>query len=168
MARRSLDVQEGAVYAIPLFVSDKPPLTRFTKKDFVRRDARYCFMRVVSDERGGGLIIEVFRQVGGMDSSLDDIIASGRLFRPVAVTKLPIQKRRWQHVGTCQGYDKHRHSAYSEIELVLSPFDEPLLWRGGTKTPLDAANVSHYEPWTLWGAHQLERRIIEAITASNT
>ena len=164
MAKKLVEAKEGSVYAIPLFISERPPLTRFRKKDFEGEYRRFAFMRAISDEHGGGIIVEVFKHVGKLETRLDEIVGSKRLFRPVAVSGLAIYKKRWPLVGICDGYDKERDSGYSQIELVLSPFEQPKLWRGGKKTPLKLEEVSQYEPWTIWGSNDLEKRIVEAVS----
>jgi hypothetical protein len=165
MAKIVVKVSEGEVYAIPLFVSDLPGLKRFTKKELAGEGREFCFMRVISDEKGGGIIIEVFNHVGGLDAPLDKVISAKRLFRPVAISGLAIYKKRWPFVGKHMGYDKEKDSEYSQIGLVVSPFDRPRLWQGGTERPLPPDKVSDYEPWTIWGAGQIEKRIIDALAA---
>jgi hypothetical protein len=155
----------GELYAIPLFVSDQPILTRFTKKDWDRPDARFAFMRVIEDRAGSGIVIEVLNRVGSLDTPSAEIVRAKRLFRPVTATRLAIEKKRWTPVGMHEGYDRERDSGYSEITLVLSPTHDPVLWKGGIKTPVSLEEASRHEPWTFWDPGELERRIIAALDA---
>ncbi len=163
MATKLVDVKSGEIYAIPLFVSDKPRLTRFSKSDLSGPGKEFAFARVVTDLGMGELIIDVLDATGGLDTPLARLVSSKRLFRPVATTSLAIHKKRWLLVGRHPDYDKERDSAFSTIALVLSPFDNPVLWRGGIKRPISVEEARKYEPWTLWGANQIEKRIIEAL-----
>jgi hypothetical protein len=163
MAKKLIEVSPGEVHAIPLFVSDKSPTIRFSKKDFKDAGADFCFARVISDEGGSGLIIEVFDFVGGLDSSIDEIVAAQRLFRPCVITSLPMYKKRWPLLGTQGGYDREKDSQFSKIEIVLDAYDPPMLWRGGEKMSVAEAAIADYEPWLMCGAHQVEKRIIAAL-----
>lgn len=164
MSSKLVKIAEGEIFAIPLFVSDKSPITRFSKKDFLGENKRFAFARVVTDTDGSGLIIEVLDLIGSIKTSLVDIVGSVRLFRPIVVSSLAIYKKRWPRIGIHPGYDKERDSAFSTIELVLSPADSPVLWRGGRETPIALADAGKYEPWTIWGAHQVEKRILEELS----
>lgn len=163
MAKKLVDVTAGEIYAIPLFVSEKSPRTRFYKRDFVGARRSFAFGRVISDEQGGGLIIEVFECVGSVETEIDEIVGAGRLFRPIATTSLAIYKKRWPLIGLQADYDRERDSGYSAIELLLSPFDNPVLWRGGVKSDISIDEVGAYEPWTWHAAHKIELRIIQAL-----
>jgi Immunity protein 26 len=157
---------EGDVFAVPLFVVDKAPQKRFYEKDFSATAGPYAFARIISNERGGGLIIEVFNKTGDLDNSLNDLGPAKRLFRPVAITSLPIDKGRWLLVREGEGYDKERDSQYSQIQLVVSPFDNPRLWNPRTGTrPIPLDEVQNYEAWEYWLPHHLEQRIIDALEA---
>lgn len=163
--KKLVEVAEGEIFAIPLFVADKSPTTRFTKKDLADAGKSFAFMRVVTDTGGGGIIIEVFDLIGNLATPIADIIKAHRLFRPVAITSLPIYKKRWPRLGAHPSYDRERDSGYSAIELVISPFDHPKLWRGGSTSAIPVAEAGKYEPWTYWGAHHLEKRIMEELRA---
>ncbi len=76
MAKKLIEVSPGEVHAIPLFVSDKSPTIRFSTKYFKDAAADFYFARVISDEGASGLIIEVFHFVGGLDSSIDEIVSA--------------------------------------------------------------------------------------------
>lgn len=158
-AAKTFEVVEGAVHAIPLFAKGIKDTKRFYKKDFVDCPGDFAYMRIVSNEQGAGIIIEVFDRIGGLDVSVDEIVTSDRLFRPVATSTLPLEKQRWPLVGTCASYDKWNDSANGDIQLVLSPFDKPQLWTGGDKKPISLDEVAEYEPWTIHLASAIEKRI---------
>jgi hypothetical protein len=166
VAKKLIEVSPGEVRAIPLFVSDQSPIIRFSKKDFKDAGADFCFARVISDEGGSGLIIEVFDFVGGLDASIDEIVAAPRLFCPCVITSLPMYKKRWPLLGAHRGYDREKDSQFSKIEIVLDAYDPPMLWRGGEKTGVSGAAIDNYEPWVMWGSHQVEKRIIAALKES--
>lgn len=153
----------GDIFSIPLFVSDKPPLTIFSDRELSGPDKLFAFMRVIHNTGGGGFIIEIFDITGPLETPLDEILKSPRLFRPVAVTGLAIRRKRWRKRAHQDGFDPERDSAFSQIELVTSPYDDPQLWRGGVKYSVSSTDVDKYEHWDLWGAHMLERRILRTL-----
>lgn len=153
----------GDFLGIPLFVSEKCPTTRFSDRDFDVSRKSYCFARLISDQGSMGLIVEVFAWVGTLDSPLERVAAAGRLFPPCVITGLPIIKKRWPSVGRLPDYDPERHSQFSKIELALARFDPPLLWRGGETSSISEAEIGSHEHWVMWGAHQVEKRIIAAL-----
>lgn len=159
MTKSVIDAEAGHIYTIPLFLSDVPRLTRIKDGDLAGIGKKFAFMRAVAVLRPGELLIEVFRKVGTADSTPAEAVASGRLFRPIVTTALAIQKRRWRFVGSTPGYDREKDSQFSLVELVLSPSDEPVLWRGGKKAAIDTEQAKAYEPWTIWGPNQVESRI---------
>jgi hypothetical protein len=158
-------VHPGEVYAIPLFLTDVPTLTRFGRRDaFSGRGAEFTYCRAIDDERGSGLLVEVYDLVGPLDADLTTVIAAPRLFRPVATTRLAMHKRRWRFVGRCDPYDRESDSDYSQIQLVLGPYEKPVLWQGGeTIGPIGVEEAPSYERWQIWFADQLERRIIKEL-----
>ena len=138
-------------------------LTRFTKKDLARPDARFAFMRVIEDRAGSGLVIEVLNLTASLDTPIAEVVRAKRLFRPVTVTRLAIDKKRWTPMGVQENYDRERDAGYSDISLDLSPTHDPVLWKGGVKTPMSLEEASRHEPWTFWNAGKLEKRIIDAL-----
>ena len=166
MARPLLvHVQPGEVVAIPLFLTSEPALTRFRTKAFQDRGDEFVFCRVIEQRGGAGIIVEVFDRVGGLGTDIADVTAADRLFRPVAITGLGIHKKRWPRMGVCDPYDRERDSGYSQIQLVLSPYDCPRLWQDGVETPTDVETAKEYESWRLWSAPDLEQRIVDALGA---
>ena len=164
MARPPLvQVEPGEVVAIPLFLTSEPVLTRFRADAFRDRGDEFAFCRVIEDRRGSGIIVEVFDHVGGLGADLADVVAADRLFPPVAISGLGVHKKRWRRIGTCEPYDRERDSGYSQIQLVLSPYDAPRLWQAGVETPIDVETAKRYESWRVWFADQLEQRIVDAL-----
>jgi hypothetical protein len=160
MARTTVRVEEGDLFAIPLFVYSKNSLHRFKTADFEGPNCRFVFMRVVASLRGGGILVEVLDIEGPLDTMPSRIIQACRLFRPVAVTGLAIHKKRWPHIGRQEGYDKERMSQFSSIELVEGTEDLPVLWRGGRKEAITPQEASRLERWITWTGPSLEKRII--------
>ena len=157
MAKIIVKVQNGDIFAIPLFVSKKNALHRFKKSDFEGPNRHFAFMRVVTPLHAGGILVEILDIEGTLTTPLSDIIQAPRLFRPVAVTGLAIHKKRWPWVGRQPGYDKERTSGFSSIELVEGTYEEPVLWRGGKKKPITPKEAI----W--WNPAALEDRIIVAL-----
>ena len=164
MARPQLvQVEPGEVVAIPLFLAQEPALTRFRADAFKDRGDEFVFCRLIEQRGGSGIIVEVFDHVGGLGADLADVVAADRLFPPVAISGLGVHKKRWRRIGTCEPYDRERDSGYSQIQLVLSPYDAPRLWQAGIETPIDVETAKGYESWRVWFADQLEQRIVDAL-----
>lgn len=164
MARPQLvQVEPGEVVAIPLFLAQEPALTRFRADAFKDRGDEFVFCRLIEQRGGSGIIVEVFDHVGGLGADLADVVAADRLFRPVAITGLGIHKLRWPRMGMRGPYDAERDSGYSQIQLVLSPYDRPRIWQDGVETPTDVETATGYESWRVWSAPDLEARIVETL-----
>lgn len=160
-----VQLEPGEVFAIPLFLTLEPALTRFRANAFKDRGDEFVFCRIIEYSPGSGGKIEVFDHVGGLDADVRDIVATDRLLRPVVITGLSIDKKRWPRIGICKPYDRERDSGYSQIQLVIGPRDRPRLWQNGVETPIDVETAKGYESWTLWSAPDLETRIVAALAA---
>lgn len=162
--KKLVNVEPGEIYAIPLFLSDRPVNENFSKDKFVGEDKKFCFCRIIEDKLGSGIIVEVFNLIGDLNTDLESIIKSPRLFRPIAVAGLGIYKKRWRKIHVQENYDKEKDSQYSNMQLVIGPRDAPRLWQNGVETPITMSQAKEYESWTIWITDDLEKRIIEALS----
>ena len=159
------NVIPGEVYAIPLFLKDILPMTRISLKDLRGDDKKFAYYRIIEDLGVRGILVEVFNKVGTLDISIEDVVESMRLFPPIIITPLPIQKGRWRRIGKQENYNKEQDSMYSDITLVSGAEGHYFLWRGGHslgQIPDEA--IEPYEQWIFWLAPHLEKRIIKALT----
>ena len=153
----------GEIFAIPLFVSDILDTKSFSREKFEDRGAEFAFCRVISNRQGGGIFIEVFDLIGGLETDLKSIINSQRLFRPISITGLGIGKKRWKKLFVQEPYDKESDSNYSKIQLVLGFANHLRLWQNGVEQPISVQDAETYESWDVWRASHLEERIIKAL-----
>lgn len=158
--KKLVQVSPGEIFAIPLFLSEEPATKSFSRYNFNEGDNNFAFCRIIEDQKGSGIIIEVFNKVGYLNTNIDVIISSGRMFKPVAISGLGIEKKRWRKIHTQENYDKERDSLYSEIQLVYGPPDNLRLWQNGQVTPINTEKAENYEFWKIWMTDQLEKRII--------
>lgn len=136
----------GFVYSIPLFFTEVSPIHRFSKKDFPAGENRYAYCRVIADQGGAGILIEVFNFIGA-DTSEDVILSSGRIFDPLIIIGDGIKRGRWRKVFESFDYDPERDSGKSDIEAELSK------------------NIDNNIPVKMWSSLQLERHIVECMPA---
>ncbi len=156
--------REGHLYAVPLFLGDDPPDKLYAPGDVNYERGLFSFLRVISDEGGGGLLVEVFAACGALHKPVREIVTSRRLFPPVAISDLPLQQRRWVLVERDDNFDKEAVSRYSQIQLVLSPRFQPRLWSpAGGERRITGDEAAAYEPWRVWLPHQLERRLLQEL-----
>lgn len=160
---KDLDLKGGEIFAIPLFIPYDTDMKRFSKKFHKEKNGQYAFCRIISDEQGGGYLIEVFSEVGCLNSSMEEIIQSPRLFSPIAITGLGIYKKRWLEVYKQENYDKEKDSKYSDIKLVMGGSKDLKLWQNRESKPITEAEAKNYEKFILWRASHLEKRIREVL-----
>ena len=161
------NVNSGEIYAIPLFVSDKPDNESFVREKFIDRGKNFAFCRVIEDLAGGGILIELFDLIGTIDQDLHTVINSKRLFNPVSVSGLGFYKKRWKKNHTQSDYEKEKHSNYKNISLVAGAGESLQLWRGGNQLGMiSETDAKQYEPWVTWRASHLEKRIINSLFIS--
>lgn len=89
-----MDVCGGELYAIPLFVSNDPTLTKYRKESFKGRGKEFVFCRVIKNMGGGGILVEVFNRVDDEQASVASIVTAPRLFRPVPVSESGLREKR--------------------------------------------------------------------------
>ena len=166
--KKLVEVRPGEIYAIPLFLSDRPVSENFSREKMDGEGKEFCFCRIIEDQSGSGIIVEVFNIKGSLHTGLESILNSPRLFRPVAIAGLGIYKKRWRKIHTQENYDREKDSHYSNIQLVIGPRDAPRLWQNGVETPITLEQAKDFEPWVVWVTDQLERRIIQELLHLNS
>lgn len=158
-----LIVKEGEIYAIPLFVSDKPDNTSFIRDSFHDKGKEFAYCRIIEDRLGSGILVEVFNLVNDLNIDIETIIKSDRLFPAVAITGDGIYKKRWKKIKNNKVYSKEHDSNYSSIKFILGTDDELFLWQNGSKKSITQVETHKYEKWIIWRASHLEKRIIKEI-----
>ena len=161
--RQSSKLEEGEIYAIPLFLSDEKSTKSFARNKFTDRGKEFVFCRIIEDRQGSGYLTEIFDLVGDLNESLEKIISSNRLFQPIAITGMAITTKRWRKVYVQEDYDKERDSNYSDIKIVLQDGDDYSLWQNGKETEISETEAKNYERWQIWMPSQLEKRIIKEL-----
>jgi len=161
--KKLVELQEGEIYAIPLFVSDIPSHKSISKSKFEDKGKEFAFCRIIENKKGSGYFAEVFDLVGDLQQDLESIITSKRLFRPIAITGMGITKKRWRKVHTQENYDKEKDSNVSKIQLVLGTSDDFRLWENGKEISITEIEAKSYEMWKIWMPAQLEKRIIKEL-----
>src|SRR5690554_731367 len=161
---KTLVINSGDIYAIPLFISEEKDNKSFARIKFQDKGKEFTFCRIIEDLKGGGFIAEVFDLVGSLDEPLSNITDSGRLFPPISISGLGIAKKRWKKIHTQESYDEEIDSKFSEITLVAGTSDDYKLWKGGTSLGnITEIEAEKYEKWIIWRASHLEKRIIKEL-----
>jgi hypothetical protein len=79
-------IKGGEIFCIPLFwVNEKYNPKNKLKLSKDDESKQFAFGRAISDEKGCGILIEIFKITGKMDLDYDSIIHSGRLFDPIFI-----------------------------------------------------------------------------------
>lgn len=159
-----MEINEGDIYSIPLFVSHDSSLKSYSTYNFGLDGQEFCFLRVIEDLVGAGILVEIFRCKGGLDTPIDNITQAPRLFEPVTITGSGIHKKRWRKIGSTKDYDKERDSEISKIKLVMGGYEDPRIWHHHQmRRPHGNEDIGKIEDAIMWRAHQLEKRVIKAL-----
>jgi len=94
MSKKILTVNAGDIYFVPLFLSHDMSNKSYFRYKFGEEEQVFCFLRIVKDLIGSGILVEVFDYIGGADSSVESIVDSGRMFEPVLIIGDGIHKKR--------------------------------------------------------------------------
>lgn len=165
MNKRKLTVKPGDVYFVPLFLSHDISTKSYSRYKFGGEEQRFCFLRIIKDLMGSGLLVEVFNYVGDMESTVESITARERLFDPVLIVGDGIIKKRWRKIGETENYDCERHSRFSQIKLVIGGREQPKIWQNHETREPDG-DISSIEDGVMWVACQLESRIVEILSGT--
>ena len=157
-----LNVSKGEIYFIPLFLSGEPSSKSFHRYDFNSKNKEFIFFRIIDDQAGSGILIEVFNFVGGVESLEESITLSPRLFDPIYIAGDGISKKRWRKIGETKNYDKEKDSSYSSIKFLIGPPDDLRLWCNGVESPFSTSqDHMEIEEHIIWTAKQTEKRVLE-------
>ena len=161
---KSLEVQPGDIYFIPLFLGDDYSLKSYSRYKFGQNEHNFCFCRIIKDEAGSGVLIEIYDYIGDLNSSVDIITSKPRLIEPVRVAGEGIVKKRWRKVGESINYDMELDSSYSQIRFVFGRGDDARCMCNGHEFSLEGlVNIETIESAKIWTAAQLENRIIKLV-----
>lgn len=159
MSKKILTVNAGDIYFVPLFLSHDMSNKSYFRYKFGEEGQVFCFLRIVKDLMGSGILVEVFNYIGDANSSVESIIDSGRMFEPVLIIGDGIHKKRWRKINETENYDCEYHSNFSQIKLVIGGFDRPKIWQNNETRDPDE-DISLIERGKMWAACQLESRIV--------
>ena len=162
--KKSKCADGGEIFCIPLFLpKDDWKLTiKLSKEDYGKE---FVFGRAIEDCKGCGILVEIFRKVGNLETDIDEIIGSGRLFEPIFIFWVGVRKRRWKVIGKTQDYDKWGKSNYKDINIVFGVHGDFRLHNFATmqETKLPTESIGKYEHSKIWFPIDLENRIIKEL-----
>lgn len=163
MSKKTLTVNGGDIYFVPLFLSHDMSTKSYFRYKFGEKGQKFCFLRIIKDLMGSGILVEVFNYIGDIESSVESITTSGRMFEPVLIVGDGIHKKRWRKIGETENYDCESHSNFSQIKLVIGGFEHPKIWQNNETREPDE-DISLIEDGIMWVACQLESRIVEMLS----
>ncbi|OOF13494.1 hypothetical protein BZG79_08090, partial [Salinivibrio sp. MA427] len=163
MKDKKLIVHPGDVYFIPLFLHGESSAKSFSRYKFGGDDQDFCFLRVIDNHLGSGVLIEVFNYVGSIEADVGEIISSERLFEPIYIAGEGISKKRWRKVGETKDYDKETHSNYSSIQFLIGLPGEFRLWCNGIEYNVDTSidKLENIEEHIILTSKQVEKRVLK-------
>jgi hypothetical protein len=157
----NIDIIPGEVYFIPLFLGTDYSTKSYSRFKFGEGDQVFYFCRIIKDQAGAGILVEVFDYVGKIDSSVETITKHSRLIDPVHIVGDGIKKKRWRKVGKTFDYDAEKNSHYSSIKFTMGRGDDRRVWCNGNEfSASEFDNTGAIEHHILWSAAQLENRLI--------
>lgn len=159
----SINEKIGNVFCIPLFLPEtiKDNRKNYSRIKFDSTD-QYAFGRLIEIDKSAGDLVEIFTYTGPIPNSVDVILNSGRLLDPLRVT-LGFEKKRWRFMFLCQDFDAIRDANYNEIAFVMGDRDDPVLWKGGTKSSISVEEAVKYNRWIIQPPTKVESMIREKI-----
>jgi hypothetical protein len=158
-------IKGGEIFCIPLFwINEKYNPKNKLKLSKDDESKLFAFGRAISDEKGCGILVEIFNITGKMNLDYENIIHSGRLFKPVLIFWVAVREKRWKVIYQTPNYNKYEDSNYQNIEIVFGPYDNLYLENlySKTKKRISETEALDYEQSIVWHPIQLERRIAEA------
>ena len=160
---KSKYINGGEIFCIPLFwVNEKYDLKNKLKLKKEDENKDFSFGRAISDEKGCGILVEIFKIIGPMNMDYEKIIHSGRLFDPVFIFWAGIKEKRWKIIYQTPNYNKYKDSNYGSIEIIFGPYDDLYLENISTreKKKVKENDIQKYEQSIVWHPIQLEKRIV--------
>jgi len=167
MVSKEAYINGGEIVAIPLFMNNDPK-RRLKKED---DNKEFAFARAI-DESAGKILIEIFNKTGVATTSINEIINSGLLMKPLYTIWSGVRKKRWKVIGNTPHYDKFKHSKYNEIQLVLGAINDLRVWhaKDNSETPISREELINgdYQLMGIYDYTQIEKKIIKKINACST
>jgi hypothetical protein len=163
---KSKYINSGEIFCIPLFWTnekyDPKNKLRLNKED---ENKEFAFGRAISDEKGCGILVEIFKIIGQMNIDYEKIIHSGRLFDPIFIFWAGVKEKRWKVIYQTPNYDKYEDSNYGSIEIIFGAYDDLYLENISTheRGQIKEEDISKYEQSIVWHPIQLEKRILSMI-----
>jgi len=164
MSNKKLVVNSGDVYFIPLFLYEESSTKSFSRYKFGGEEQEFCFFRIIDDHLGAGILIEIFNCVGGIETDMNEILSSQRLFKPIYISGLGISKKRWRKVGETKNYNKETDSNYSSIQFLIGMPGEFRLWCNDMESDIDSSqDIDDVEEHIIWTSMQVEKRVLKVL-----
>jgi hypothetical protein len=163
---KSKYINGGEIFCIPLFWTnikyDPKNKLKLKKED---ENKEFAFGRAISDEKGCGILVEIFKIIGSININYEKIIHSGRLFGPIFIFWAGIKEKRWKVIHQTPNYDKYKDSNYGSIEIIFGSYDNLYLENISTheRKKIKEDEISKYEQSIVWHPIQLEKRIVSII-----
>lgn len=126
---------DGDIFAIPLFLPSyqkwRESFDEFIdyKKYKFHEEDMYAFGRIIELYCKNVYLMEIFRYVGKIPDSPENIPKSERMFKPLIACGM-FARGRWRVLFENPGYDKWRDSDYENISFLYLDH----IWRGGSST----------------------------------
>lgn len=164
-------VEEGSIFGIPLFMfkDDWDLKLKLEDKD---NDKVFAFGRVIKDEGGSGVLVEIFNKTGSLNTEINEIVNSSLLFKPLYIFWIGVMKKRWKIIGKTENYDKYKDSNFSDINIIFGIDDNVRVFNYGTNEEIKITEEQEEsldcEYAVTWFPIDLENRIIEEIGGNST
>ncbi len=153
-------IKGGEIIAIPLFLADNEK-QKLKKEDY---NKQFAFARAIT-ERGGKILIEIFKETGNLNTDINKIINSGLLLKPLYTIWEGVERKRWKVINENPNYDKIKDSNYDNIQLVLGGINNLRIWhaKDNSETPISKEDFikGDYQLMSVYDYTQIEDKIIE-------
>ncbi len=169
MGRRTVEVNPGDIFTIPLFLPSNwgdDYDVDYSKYKF-HTDDIYGFGRLIEIQTGNVDLVEVFHYAGQIPKSPEIILNSGRMFAPEHVGHPYTGRGRWQAVFNDPRYDMWQDSDYENISFLSSAGH---MWKGKETIPISARRYDELKragvpDWVMNSRIDLEKRIRSTLEA---
>lgn len=147
---------DGDIFAIPLFLPSyqkwRESFDEFIdyKKYKFHEEDMYAFGRIIELYSKNVYIMEIFRYVGKIPDSSENIPKSERMFKPLIACGM-FERGRWRVLFENPGYDKRRDSDYENISFLYLDH----IWKGGR-----SMRISHEQYVELFKKGDISRPAI--------
>jgi len=163
---KKIKVNSGEIFCIPLFLpKDDWKLKIKLSDDDLEKD--FVFGRVI--ETSSSVLVEIFNEIGSMNTSIDKILNSGVMFSPVNIFWDGVIKKRWRIINQTVNYDKYKDSNYENLKMVYGGIGfrlRDLSTKNETPITREEFKLKGYEFSTVWFSIDLENRILKHISSA--